>query len=88
MTPTGVSIAFTVASKEEAAASIINLRSFDCFSDVLVTAISEVVDDETKTSHVELTAECTYGVNPALEAEATEAETTEAGANEETTEAE
>ena len=66
VTTTGVSLAFSVANKEEAAASIINLRAMDCFSDVLVTAVTEVTDEEAGTSHVELTADCTYGTNPAL----------------------
>ena len=63
---TGLTLNFSVASKEEAAAAIINLRGFDCFSDVLVTGITEVTDEEANTSHVELSAECTYGTNPAL----------------------
>lgn len=66
VTTTGVSLNFSVANKEEAAASIINLRSFDCFSDVVVTTITEVTDEDTGTSHVEVTADCTYGTNPAL----------------------
>ena len=66
VTTTGVSLNFSVANKEEAAAYNINLRSFDCFSDVVVTTITEVTDEDTGTSHVEVTADCTYGTNPAL----------------------
>ena len=63
---TNISISMSVSTKEEAAATIVNLRTFDNFSDVQVTSITEDKDDETGATAVTFTAVCVYGTNPAL----------------------
>ena len=63
---TSVSMALQVADKEEAAATIVQLRSFENFADVTVGGISEVSDEESGTSFVTFSVSCTYGLNPAL----------------------
>lgn len=71
---TTIAMSLEVASKEEAAATIINLRSFKNFSDVYVDAITEYSDEEAGTSGVTFAVTCTYGENPmyAVEEETTE----------------
>lgn len=59
-----ISMAIDVASKEEAAATIINLRTFKNFSDVYVNGITEYSDDLTGISGVTFAVTCTYGENP------------------------
>ena len=63
---TNISISMSVSTKEEAAATIVNLRTFDNFSDVQVTSITEDKDEETGATAVTFTAVCVYGTNPAL----------------------
>lgn len=67
----GISMALQVADKEEAAATIVQLRSFENFADVSVSGISEVSDEESGTSFVTFSVSCTYGLNPALIVEET-----------------
>lgn len=65
-TLTTLTISMTVDSKEEAAAAIVNLRTFENFSDVQVSSISEEENEESGATVVSFTAVCTYGTNPAL----------------------
>lgn len=69
-----INMSLTVSTKEEAAFTIINLRTFENFSDVQVTSINEVKDEATNTSSVQFSVVCTYGVNPATVAEEAVAE--------------
>lgn len=69
---TQLNMTLTVGTKEEAAAAIINLRTFENFSDVQVNAISEASDEESGEKKVSFSVICTYGLNPALVPEETE----------------
>lgn len=71
-----LSMTIQVPTKEEAAAAIINLRTFENFSDVAVSALTEEKDEESGESVVSFTAVCTYGMNPALIVEEEAAEET------------
>lgn len=62
---TGISLSLQVADKDEAAGTIVQLRSFDNFEDVTLSGISEVTDDESNSSYVTFSVNCTYGINPA-----------------------
>ena len=75
-----IALTFRVSSKEEAAAMIVQLRTFRSFSNVLVSSIVEVNNEETGEKYVESQAICTYGENPWLEPE--EEATTEEAAEE------
>ena len=59
-----IAMAIEVGTKEEAAGTIINLRTFKNFSDVYVDGITEYTDDETGVSGVTFAVTCTYGDNP------------------------
>ena len=48
----------------EAAATIINLRTFENFSDVYVDSITEYSDEEAGLHGVSFNVTCTYGENP------------------------
>lgn len=63
---TTVTISMNVSTKEEAAAAIVNLRTFDNFSDVQVASFSETENEESGEAVVTFVAVCTYGTNPAL----------------------
>lgn len=71
---TQLSMTLQLANKEEAAAALINLRTFDSFSNVETYAVSETEDEESGVSTVSLAVVCTYGENPALVAEDVAAE--------------
>lgn len=62
----GISLAMTVGSKEEAAATIINLRSFENFSGVSLSGIGESKDETGLKTVVQMSVYCTYGVNAAV----------------------
>lgn len=62
---TGLSLTLRVADLDEAAGTIVQLRSFDNFEDVSLMAIDEETDDETNAKYIEFTVDCTYGINPA-----------------------
>lgn len=64
-----ISLSVEVGTKEEAAATIINLRTFEYFSDVYVDGITEYTDDETGSTGVTFAVTCTYGDNPMYAAE-------------------
>lgn len=68
----GVSLALTVGSKEEAAATLVNLRTFENFSDIQLAGITESKDEVTNKSIVQMSVYCTYGVNAAVLAESAE----------------
>ncbi|MBR4760270.1 MAG: hypothetical protein IK078_09015 [Lachnospiraceae bacterium] len=74
-------LTFTVATKEEVAAAVLSLRTFDNFSDVQITAVNEVeeeLDDQGRVlaePRVETQVVCTYGTNPALVEEQTAEQT-------------
>ncbi len=59
-----IALSVEVETKEEAAATIVNLRTFENFSDVYVDGITEYTDDETGDSGVTFAVTCTYGDNP------------------------
>ena len=69
-----IAMTMQVASKEEAAATIINLRTFENFSEVKVDAIAEAKDEESGATMVAFSVVCTYGINPTLLEETEEAE--------------
>lgn len=62
---TGISLTLQVADKNEAAGTILQLRTFDNFEDVSLTGINEMEDEENNTSFVQFSVTCTYGINPA-----------------------
>ncbi len=74
VSPDTVAFSFRVKSKEEAAALIVQLRTFSCFSNVIVSSITDIQNEETGESYVESQALCTYGVNPWIAAEEEPAE--------------
>ncbi|MCR4691505.1 MAG: hypothetical protein K5739_09190 [Lachnospiraceae bacterium] len=71
-TEESVTLTFTVASKEEAALAVMNLRGFECFSDVQMASLSQVDADVDEagnlisTPRFETQIICMYGVNPEL----------------------
>ena len=73
VTQTGLIMTFTVATKEEAAAIVVNMRTFECFSDVQMMSIqnTDVETDENGNPvgdpRVEAQVICTYGENPYLQ---------------------
>lgn len=71
---TQVAMQLEMPTKEEAVATIINLRTFKSFSDVYTDSLTEVVDDEAGTSSVVFTVICTYGENQMYADEAAEEE--------------
>ena len=64
---------FSLPTKEDVAALIVNLRKVENFSNVIVTAVTEEIeenkDTHVKTSKVNSQVTCIYGVNPYLQAE-------------------
>lgn len=69
---TVIAMTLTVANKDEAAATVINLRTFKNFIDVYTDAITEFKDDETGATGVTFTVTCTYGDNPMYAVDETE----------------
>ena len=72
VTQTGLIMTFSVATKEEAAAVVVNMRTFESFSDVQMMSIQNTeteVDDNGNPigdPRVEAQVICTYGENPYL----------------------
>lgn len=71
---TQIAMQLEMPTKEEAVATIINLRTFKSFSEVYTDSLTEVADDEAGTSSVVFTVICTYGENPMYADEAAEEE--------------
>ncbi len=71
---TQLSMALQVDTKEEAVATILNLRTFDNFADVIVEMITESEDADSGEIKYDFSVTCVYGVNPALLEETEEAE--------------
>lgn len=67
-----IAMTLEVATKEEAAATIVNLRTFKNFSSVYVDGITETKDEESGIVTVSFGATCTYGDNPMYAVEETE----------------
>ena len=74
VTPETLALTFRVKTKEEVAMTIMQLRTFKSFSNVVVASVNEVHEEETGDVYVESQALCTYGTNPWLEPDETEQE--------------